>query len=974
MQTNENRSPDLVETVLPWIVAGAAFVVYLATLNHWVTVASLPLVAKVTRWDWWSPTLQTPLFYLVTYPFRWLPTAWQPVGLNVLSALCAAGTLGLLARSVALLPHDRTRDQRQRERSEFSLLSIPGAWLPPVLAVLVCGLQLTFWENATAATGESLNLLLFAYVIRCLLEYRLDNQDSWLYRLAFVYGLAVTNNSTMIAFFPVLLFVLIWIQGLRFFRLSVLARMLGLGVLGLLLYLYLPLTEMANHGGNLTFWELLKAELGLQKQMLSAVPKYVILLTALTSLLPALVIGIRWPSSFGDTSIIGAMMTNLMFRVVHVLFLVVCLWVMFDPPFSPRALGMGYPFLFSYYLSALGVGYFSGYFLLVFGREPERRHHHVSEASQLLNRVLAALVWVALVAAPAYLVYRNWANLQTNNGTYLKRLATDMVRDLPAKGAVVMSDETLDLLLVEAMLDRNGGKNNHLLVDTRSMPYHAYQRLLVARDPQRWPDFLTGRTIPEPIDSLTLLLCMLKVATNNEIYYLHAPFGYYAEGLSAQPRGVIYRMKPYPVGVVTNAPPSPGDVADNQAFWLRVKNDFDQLSQAPPKARDVTMTDAEFARRFYSRSADYWGVELQRSGHLAEAGESFAIALQLNPNNLVAKVNQQYNQNLRQGQTRPVELSPDLETEVRDKYRTWQSRLSENGPFDEPKYCAQMGENFALAKPPLIRQASQQFIRVKTLNPGNLDAQIWLANLYLKWPLPEDTLAVVQAMVSQQDRYPLGLPYQIETVRLKAWAYVAQTNLDEAINLLRDAEKKNPAVANYYQTEFEIFLRSSQVTNAALAGSRLTNALQALEQQLRLDPENVAALCNKGALCLKLKRFDEAIASLSRALQADPKNLVARMDRAMAYLQVGQWEPAKNDYEELRKLLPPNKLYKAHYGLGEVAFQHKDMRTAIAEYERYLEGVPRDSAGNILDSSDTELAGLVAQRVKQLKASSSGAR
>ena len=76
-------------------------------------------------------------------------------------------SLALLARSVALLPHDRTHDQRQKERSEFSLLSIRAAWLPPVLAALVCGLQLTFWENATGcASAEMFDLLLFAYVIR----------------------------------------------------------------------------------------------------------------------------------------------------------------------------------------------------------------------------------------------------------------------------------------------------------------------------------------------------------------------------------------------------------------------------------------------------------------------------------------------------------------------------------------------------------------------------------------------------------------------------------------------------------------------------------------------------------------------------------------------------------------------------------------------------------------------------------------
>src|SRR5258707_1190142 len=83
----------------------------------------------------------------------------------------------------------RNHDQRQRELGPFSLLSIPAAWLAPVLGVLVCTLQLTFWENATSANSlqpplgagcEMLDLLLFAYIIRGLLEFRLDQRESWL--------------------------------------------------------------------------------------------------------------------------------------------------------------------------------------------------------------------------------------------------------------------------------------------------------------------------------------------------------------------------------------------------------------------------------------------------------------------------------------------------------------------------------------------------------------------------------------------------------------------------------------------------------------------------------------------------------------------------------------------------------------------------------------------------------------------------
>ena len=111
--------------------------------------------------------------------------AWQPLALNAFAAVCGALTLGVLAASVRLLPHDRTREQRQREGGEFSLLSVPAAFCPPLFAVLMMGLQLTFWRNAIAATGEMLDLLVFAVLIFCLLKFRISQNDNWLSGFAF---------------------------------------------------------------------------------------------------------------------------------------------------------------------------------------------------------------------------------------------------------------------------------------------------------------------------------------------------------------------------------------------------------------------------------------------------------------------------------------------------------------------------------------------------------------------------------------------------------------------------------------------------------------------------------------------------------------------------------------------------------------------------------------------------------------------
>src|SRR4051794_32004837 len=92
-------------SILPWIVLGIALIFYVVTLNHFVTFSSLFTVAKVTGWDWQIP-VAAPLYYLVTLPLHWIPAAWQIIALNLFSAVCATLTLGLLARSVSLLPQD----------------------------------------------------------------------------------------------------------------------------------------------------------------------------------------------------------------------------------------------------------------------------------------------------------------------------------------------------------------------------------------------------------------------------------------------------------------------------------------------------------------------------------------------------------------------------------------------------------------------------------------------------------------------------------------------------------------------------------------------------------------------------------------------------------------------------------------------------------------------------------------------------
>src|SRR6266853_5369107 len=167
--TDQSQAATPRRLQLPWIIGTSAFVLYCATLNHWASLSSLGAIAQVSGWIW-QPELRQPITCSVLYPFRLLPAAWLPFALNFFTAICAALVLALLTRSVSLLlgtvgaPRPINSEVGRGVLTAPQLAS-PATWAPACIAVAICGLQLSFWEHATAFSGEMLDLLIFAYVI-----------------------------------------------------------------------------------------------------------------------------------------------------------------------------------------------------------------------------------------------------------------------------------------------------------------------------------------------------------------------------------------------------------------------------------------------------------------------------------------------------------------------------------------------------------------------------------------------------------------------------------------------------------------------------------------------------------------------------------------------------------------------------------------------------------------------------------------
>lgn len=938
----QSSQPTFATRTLPWIIAAALMLVYIFTLNQWVTLKSLPVVAQIADWDW-RPSSTAPLHFLVTYPFRWLSDSMQLPALNFFSALCAALTLGLLARSVSLLPHDRTREQRQRETGE-NFLNIPYAWLPPLVAALVCGFQLTFWEHAVAMTGEMLDLLLFAYVIRCLLEYRISLNENWLTKFALVYGLGVTNNFAMIGFFPLFLGALIWIKGFSFFNFRFILRMTLFGSIGLLLYLLFPLIAVISGNSDQTFFQTLRANLGFQKSFLYNLPfkqntamRLHLFMIGLTSLLPLLMIGIRWPSfRGGDVSHASGLITAFMFRLFHLFFLVVGLWIFFDPKFSARDLGGNIlPYLTFYYITALTVGYFIGYALLVFGREPEQKWARTSALFKVINVAILVAVCLIAVAAPVALARKNFSFIQAMNSDALSQYAKTTADSLPAAKAVVLSDDSARLFILRAAYAKMGKPSDNILLDTSLLPFPQYHRHLQKVIGSEWKAVNpTNQVSPSE-----LIQRLEKLSATHSIYYLHPSFGYYFERFYPVPNKTVYQLKLYPTNRIAAFSLPPEVLNETKAFWNSfIQSDVPRLVTLARKSSDVAALNT-----IYSRALNTWGTDLQKAKLLEEAGQAFAASFALNSNNVVAQINFQFNSSLRKGETRAVQPDEQLGKKL-GQYRNWQTALSWNGPFDEPNFLLQLGEGFGRGGN--LRQSAQFFQRALELTPNNLAAKVGLAKTYIELQRPEESLKLIQQLRDDPTTLMLNTNALFEILRVETLSHVAKSDFPAAEKLLQDSIAKNPKDPARLELMTQIYLATGQ----------FTNALDNVNRQLQLSPQNTNGLFVKSVLLMQLGDFTNAIVILNQVIKLQPENKHALLNRAIAHLQSGKLDAAKRDYESLASSMPKT-AFQVYYGLAQVAEKKNDKSEALENYRIYLKHAP----------STTPEFQAVQKRVKELE-------
>lgn len=206
----------------------AAFAAYLKTL------APTVLTNDAGRFQIAAPLLGTghptgyPTFILVGKLFTYLPVGDVAYRMNLMAAF-----FGALAAALFFL----------------AARELGGQVLLAASAALVLAFSSTFWSQATIAEVYTMNAAFLLAVAYLLLLWRRKRDGRFLLASSLLYGISLGNNASMVLLAPAYLLL---VMGGRRSELSagLFARAAGLAVLGLSVYLYVPVRGFSGAWHN----------------------------------------------------------------------------------------------------------------------------------------------------------------------------------------------------------------------------------------------------------------------------------------------------------------------------------------------------------------------------------------------------------------------------------------------------------------------------------------------------------------------------------------------------------------------------------------------------------------------------------------------------------------------------------------------------------------------------------------------------
>ncbi|TBH21926.1 tetratricopeptide repeat protein [Thermus thermamylovorans] len=226
-------------------------------------------------------------------------------------------------------------------------------------------------------------------------------------------------------------------------------------------------------------------------------------------------------------------------------------------------------------------------------------------------------------------------------------------------------------------------------------------------------------------------------------------------------------------------------------------------------------------------------------------------------------------------------------------------------------------------------QAALEFFeRAARERPTDPDALYWLARTQLRLGLLNPALENARTLVARSPRYIGGYLVLAEVYvgfyRASEDRERGRAFLDQALSVLRDAERVNPRHAPLYAQRGVVHALLGQPDRAEEAFKRALD--------LQDTPEVRVALAE---LYLSLGRLDEGLEQYARALRLAPQNGDLRVRYASALLVKGQAGEAARVLEEGHRLRPLDAegwytLGQAYLALGRLQEAGVALENAVA--------------------------------------------
>jgi tetratricopeptide (TPR) repeat protein len=208
-----------------------------------------------------------------------------------------------------------------------------------------------------------------------------------------------------------------------------------------------------------------------------------------------------------------------------------------------------------------------------------------------------------------------------------------------------------------------------------------------------------------------------------------------------------------------------------------------------------------------------------------------------------------------------------------------------------------------------------------------------------------------------------NIPLATAVYKESALTFEERGDMFEAINCLEKAalinrENGHITVAhNLYQRIIELDPTNvSAHNNSGALFLRIGDhdkAARCFNQILQIDSENVAAYTNLGLIFLSQKKLDEAIVVLEKALELDSTCVEAHINLGNVYLDKEQLDKALEHYQKGIELSP--NLAGLHNNLGIILQAQSKIQQAILAYKKALELDPNyEDAKKHLDLAEKE--------------------